>query len=87
MTLRTLDLEFRVPLVYATPSFLSNGSIFRVVSSDHDKVSFNNACFRDFDLLWKPYSTTSPIAWNCPMTTLTKSPRFTLRPGFEKAIQ
>jgi hypothetical protein len=35
----------------------------------------------------KRYSTTSPFARNCPITTFTRSPRFTRLPLFEKAIQ
>src|SRR3979411_891174 len=33
------------------------------------------------------HSTIKPSAWNVPITTLTRSPRFTMAPLFEKAIQ
>jgi len=38
-------------------------------------------------LYLKRYSTTSPLALNCPITTLTRSPRFTVLRGFENTIQ
>ena len=33
------------------------------------------------------YSTISPSAWKCPISTVTRSPGFTRLPEFEKAIQ
>ena len=36
---------------------------------------------------WSGHSTTSPSAWNGPMTIFTRSPGLTVRRGLENAIQ